>query len=197
MFRAIVVVYGITVVSAASQYSVSVIPANGNLYGINNSGQAAGTSAGSTGLFIAGISGPTSISLPSGLTNGTIYSINKSGNVGGWGQVGTSGVFQAFVGSTSGSWLIPLPSGMSIYDGAIGINDSNEVAGAFAPNESSFAAFTGSMTQSTVISLPSHWTSMSAVAITTWDLRREPRPPIFPAKVWSAKALSAMRPVSA
>jgi hypothetical protein len=60
------------------------------------------------------------------------FAINASGQVTGHGYNGTAGQtissIQAFVGTTSGSTPIPLPSGWT-YTFGLAINDSGQVAG--------------------------------------------------------------------
>jgi hypothetical protein len=70
---------------------------------------------------------------------------------------GNNGVVnRAFIGTTSGSTVIPLPSGL--FSGALGsaINDSGQVVGtAYNVNGTAAQAFIGTTSGSTAIPLPS------------------------------------------
>jgi hypothetical protein len=67
------------------------------------------------------------LSVPS-LSGIAVFGLNDLGQVAGYGYYATTDQYQAFIGTTSGSTLIPLPSG---WTSALGynINDSGQVAG--------------------------------------------------------------------
>ena len=99
------------------------------------------------------------IPFPSGLTPGVITvamsGINNSGQVAGTG-INSLGVEQAFIGTTSGSTLIPLPPGWSEAFGdeaeniGYAINASGQVAGS-AYNGYNYQAFIGTTSGSTLV----------------------------------------------
>ncbi|HEY1755325.1 MAG TPA: hypothetical protein VGG72_08005 [Bryobacteraceae bacterium] len=84
---------------------------------------------------------------PSGFTGVMMSGINNSGQVAGYGTIG--GATQAFVGSPSGSTLIPLPSDAWITSQGVAINASGQVAGNIVGSNA--RAFIGTPAGSAVI----------------------------------------------
>jgi hypothetical protein len=99
---------------------------------------------------------------PSGFTEVVMRGINNSGQV--IETAFASGLpssSQVFIGTTSGSTLIPLPAGWSGAQGSA-INNMGQVVGS-SPSLSQ--AFIGTTSGSTAIPFPSGWSSAAAVAI--------------------------------
>lgn len=103
-------------------------------------------SALATTVLASSILSVTVIPAPSGSTTEGMLGINSSGEVAGW-----ASNFQAFIGTTLGSTVIPLPGGgVSIAQG-YALNDSGQVTGfSFDPGR----AFIGTPSGSTLIPLP-------------------------------------------
>jgi uncharacterized membrane protein len=87
-----------------------------------------------------------------------VYGINNSGQVAGSAVNGSDA--RSFVGSPSGSTVIPLPAGWS-FSGASAINNVGQVAGG-AVNGGGFQAFIGTTSGITLIPLPAGWSSSYA-----------------------------------
>jgi hypothetical protein len=101
---------------------------------------------------------------PSGFNIANMAGINNSGQAAGTAYTGTTS--QAFIGSPSGSTLIPVPAGLSGAGGS-GINNFGQVAGygGAGINPQVFRAFIGTTSGSTLIPLPTGWTTASGSAI--------------------------------
>lgn len=158
---------------AASGYTVQMIPPPGgftnfSMSGINSSGQVAGNgyTGGTTQAFLGSPSGSAPIPMPVratplppesfSATYGT--GINDLGQVGGWGELGAV-ERGAFIGTPSGSTVVPLPPGASdtiVFSGSI--NNSSQLVGyTFVGGVGSQQAFLGTTSGSAWISLPSGW----------------------------------------
>jgi hypothetical protein len=127
-------------------------------YGINDSGQVAGSVSNETGgaqAFIGTAAGSTPIPLPAGWSRAYGYGINNSGQVAGQVSNEPAGA-QAFIGTAAGSTLIPLPAGWQSSAG-YGINDSGQVAGSVSNETGGAQAFIGTAAGSTPIPLPAGW----------------------------------------
>jgi hypothetical protein len=107
------------------------------MYGINSSGQVAGTGSpsGSSQAFIGTTAGATPVPLPSGWTSTSAAAINDSGQVAGTGSNGS------FIGSVSGSSAIAIPSGWSELQ-TLAVSSTGQAAG-FGFNGSVIQAFIG------------------------------------------------------
>jgi hypothetical protein len=99
----------------------------------------------------------TPIPLPAGLGNPQMYGINNSGQVAG--AAGVSGM--AFIGSTAGSTLIPVPVDWSSY--ALAINSAGQVAGYGAG--ANYVGFTATVLGITTIPVPAAMSYAIPVAI--------------------------------
>jgi uncharacterized membrane protein len=90
--------------------------------------------------------------------------INNAGNVAGYGYNGM--FFRAFIGSISGSTLIPLPPGWASAQG-YAINNVGQVAGSGGPSNdtTTYQAFIGTGSGASIIPLPSGWSASDGVAI--------------------------------
>jgi hypothetical protein len=99
---------------------------------------------------------------PSGWANVQPSSINNYGQVAGTVSSGNS--LQVFIGSPSGSTVLPLPSGWSFADAAGRINASGQVAITVNIGTSN-QAFIGTTSGSTAIPLPAGWSIAFAAGV--------------------------------
>ena len=104
------------------------------------------------------------IPLPSGTFFQSVSGVNSSNQVTGYVfVVGMGGFgFQAFLGTTSGSTLIPFPPGWSFDTYGNGLNNAGQVAGS---SDTQTQAFIGALSGSTAIPLPAEWDFAQAYAI--------------------------------
>jgi hypothetical protein len=143
-------------------YSVAIIPPPPGatsidmyMFGINDSGQAAGYTA-SEQAFAGSTSGSNYIS------GAYAASINAPGEIGGtYPQPFPVACIDSFRGD---SWLVPVPPGWE-HSEAAGINDAGWVTGAVSHDSFSSQAFVGNKTFSSVIPIPPGWSTSEGFGI--------------------------------
>jgi hypothetical protein len=103
----------------------------------------------------------TAIPGPSGYVVDSVSGINNSGQVTGYANIGAT--TQAFIGSPSGSVVLPLLAGWTNMFGT-GINASGQISG-WGNTAASTLAFIGTASGSTALPLPAGWSSAEGNAI--------------------------------
>lgn len=147
------------------RYDIAVIPPPDGFtsffqaYGINNSGQVAGTGViGNTvQAFVGSPKGSLPVPLPVGYDYSRVFGINSFGQVAGYVATTTPPIkTQAFIGTPGDATLIPLPTGWTTSN-AYGVNDSGVTVGAGGtdPDGPTFRVFIGSA----AVPLAPEWTS--------------------------------------
>jgi hypothetical protein len=164
MFRTALILSAMATSVFSGTYNVTLIPPPTgftiqNAFGINNSGQVAGScfNGTNTQAFVGTVAGSTVIPLPVGWTNAAAYAVNSSGQVAGDNFLGGSNN-RPFIGTAGGITTVPLPPGW-ISAGARAVNDSGMVVGSGINSASAQLPFIGTTAGTAPVPLPPGWPS--------------------------------------